>query len=128
MLKLSPDGAALEYSSYLGAGGFAFDGANGIAVDDEGSAYVTGFAGGGTFPTTPGVHDASHNGRNDVFVTKFDPSARRWPIRPFSVGRSATRATASRSTGSTTPMSPGSPPRPTSPRAPTHPTAATTAA
>ncbi|HEX5858177.1 MAG TPA: SBBP repeat-containing protein [Microbacterium sp.] len=74
VLKLSPDGAALEYSSYLGAGGFSFDGANGIAVDDEGSAYVTGFAGGGTFPTTPGVHDGSHNGRNDVYVTKFNPS------------------------------------------------------
>jgi hypothetical protein len=74
VLKLSPEGNALEYSSYLGAGGFSFDGANGIAVDDEGSAYVTGFAGGGTFPTTPGVHDASHNGRNDVYVTKFDPS------------------------------------------------------
>jgi hypothetical protein len=74
VLKLTPSGAALDYSSYLGAGGFSFDGANGIAVDDEGSAYVTGFAGSGTFPTTPGAHDSSHNGRNDVFVTKFDPS------------------------------------------------------
>jgi hypothetical protein len=74
VFKLSPDGAALEYSSYLGAGGFSFDGANGIAVDEQGSAYVTGFAGGGTFPTTPGVYDGSHNGRNDVFVTKFNPS------------------------------------------------------
>jgi hypothetical protein len=72
--KLSPTGSALEYSSYLGAGGFSFDGANGIAVDDEGSAYVTGFAGSGAFPTTPGAYDQSHNGRNDVYVTKFDPS------------------------------------------------------
>jgi hypothetical protein len=72
--KLSPSGSALEYSSYLGAGGFAFDGANGIAVDDEGSAYVTGFAGGADFPTTPGAFDRSHNGSNDVYVTKFDPS------------------------------------------------------
>ena len=72
--KLSPSGAALEYSSYLGAGGFSFEGANGIAVDEEGSAYVTGFAGSGDFPTTPGAYDESHNGRNDVFVTKFTPS------------------------------------------------------
>jgi hypothetical protein len=72
--KLSPSGAALEYSSYLGAGGFSFEGANGIAVDDDGSAYVTGFAGSGGFPTTPGAFDESHNGRNDVYVTKFSPS------------------------------------------------------
>jgi hypothetical protein len=72
--KLSPSGSALEYSSYLGAGGFSFDGANGIAVDDEGSAYVIGFAGSGAFPTTPGAFDQSHNGRNDVYVSKFDPS------------------------------------------------------
>jgi hypothetical protein len=74
VLKLSPDGSVLEYASYLGAGGFAFDGANGIAVDDEGSAYVTGFAGGATFPSTPGAHDETHNGRNDVYVTKLEPS------------------------------------------------------
>ena len=72
--KLNPSGSALEYSSYLGAGGFASDGANGVAVDDQGSAYVTGFAGANDFPTTPGAFDQSHNGRNDVYVTKFNPS------------------------------------------------------
>jgi hypothetical protein len=72
--KLSPAGSALEYSSYLGAGGFSFEGANGIAVDGKGSAYVTGFAGSGGFPTTPGAYDTTHNGSNDVYVTKFDPS------------------------------------------------------
>jgi hypothetical protein len=72
--KLSPSGSTLEYSTYLGAGGFSFDGANGIAVDGDGSAYVTGFAGGGTFPTTVGAYDRTHNGRNDVYVTKLTPS------------------------------------------------------
>lgn len=72
--KLNPTGSALEYSSYLGAGGFASDGANGIAVDDEGNAYVTGFAGGNTFPTTAGAFDTTHNGRNDVYVTKVNPA------------------------------------------------------
>ena len=54
MIKLSPAGSRLEYSTYLGGGGFSLEGANGIAVDHEGSAYVTGFTGGATFPTTPG--------------------------------------------------------------------------
>ena len=35
---------------------------------------MTGFAGANDFPTTPGAFDQSHNGRNDVYVTKFNPS------------------------------------------------------
>jgi hypothetical protein len=51
--KLDPTGSTLEYSTYLGGAGFSFEGANGIAVDHEGSAYVTGFTGSAAFPTTP---------------------------------------------------------------------------
>jgi hypothetical protein len=74
VVKLNPSGSALEYSTYLGSGGFGFDGANGIAVDEDGSAYVTGFAGGSSFPTTAGAFDTSHNGSNDVYLTKLEPS------------------------------------------------------
>ena len=46
--KLSPDGTALEYSTYLGApGGSLAPLAQGIAVDTAGSAYVVGEQGGG---------------------------------------------------------------------------------
>jgi uncharacterized protein YfiM (DUF2279 family) len=73
--KLDPSGARLEYSTYLGGAGFSFEGANGIAVDREGSAYATGFTGSAAFPTTPGAYDTTKNGTgNDVYVTKLDPA------------------------------------------------------
>ena len=73
--KLDPSGSRLEYSTYLGGAGFSFEGANGIAVDREGSAYVTGFTGSAAFPVTPGAYDTTKNGTgNDVYVTKLDPS------------------------------------------------------
>ena len=73
--KLDPSGSRLEYSTYLGGAGFSFEGANGIAVDYEGSAYVTGFTGSAAFPTTPGAYDTTKNGTgNDVYVTKLDPA------------------------------------------------------
>jgi Beta-propeller repeat len=73
--KLDPTGSKLEYSTYLGGAGFSFEGANGIAVDSDGSAYVAGFTGSAAFPTTPGAYDTTKNGTgNDVYVTKLDPS------------------------------------------------------
>jgi len=73
--KLDPSGSRLEYSTYLGGAGFSFEGANGIAVDHEGSAYVTGFTGSAAFPATPGAYDTTKNGTaNDVYVTKLDPA------------------------------------------------------
>ena len=65
--KLSPDGSALVYSTYLGGSGN--DTGNGIAVDDDGSACVTGFAGSGDFPTTPGVFQPS--GTGSAFVARL---------------------------------------------------------
>src|SRR5207302_298454 len=56
--KLNPSGSALVYSTYLGVGG----GANGIAVDAAGSAYVTGAAG-ENFPTTAGAFQTAFGGR-----------------------------------------------------------------
>ncbi|MCK5253402.1 MAG: SBBP repeat-containing protein, partial [Thermoplasmata archaeon] len=46
-----------------------------VAVDDNGSAYLTGLTGSITFPTTPGAYQLSGGG-NEVsgFVTKFTPS------------------------------------------------------
>jgi hypothetical protein len=49
--KLSADGSALLYSSYLGGGGP--DEPGGIAVDGSGGAYVAGITGSTNLPTSP---------------------------------------------------------------------------
>ena len=67
--KLSSFGNSLIYSTYLG--GNFFDRGRGIAVDDSGNAYVTGWTESSDFPTLnpyqtyQGVHP-------DVFVTKLN--------------------------------------------------------
>jgi beta-propeller repeat-containing protein/centrosomal CEP192-like protein len=50
--KFSADGSTLLYSTYLG--GSSEDGANGIAVDNAGNAYVVGTTDSTDFPVTPG--------------------------------------------------------------------------
>jgi Bacterial Ig-like domain (group 1)/Beta-propeller repeat len=70
--KLNPSGSALVYSTFLGGSGD--DLGLGIAVDTSGSAYVTGRTSASNFPTTVGAFDTTHNGNNDVFLTKLNPS------------------------------------------------------
>ena len=50
--KLHPSGSWLMYSSYLG--GSSADWGTGIAVDDQGQAYVTGYTQSLDFPVTNG--------------------------------------------------------------------------
>jgi len=67
----------LVYSTYLGgSGGNTADTGTGIAVDGGGAAYVTGFAGSGDFPTTPGAFSTTYSGHgySDAFVTKLSAS------------------------------------------------------
>jgi hypothetical protein len=69
--KLNAGGTALVYSTYLGGSGH--DGANGIAVDGAGNAYVTGSTGSSNFPTTPGAFQTHLNGPTfNAFVTKLN--------------------------------------------------------
>jgi hypothetical protein len=70
--KLTPDGSALAYSTFLG--GSAADQAVGIAVDAAGNAYATGNTQSPDFPTTPGVFDSTANGADDAFVVKLRPN------------------------------------------------------
>jgi beta-propeller repeat-containing protein len=68
--KLSADGSALVYSTYLGGSGD--DSGSGIALDSGGSAYVIGSTT-GNFPTTAAAFDPSYNGGpNDAFVAKLN--------------------------------------------------------
>lgn len=80
--KLSADGSALVYSTYLGGSGdepFAY---HGLALDGNGSAYVTGATRSADFPTTSGVkqpllNNVAHNddgAPSDAYVTKLSPT------------------------------------------------------
>ena len=71
--KLTPDGSAWAYSTFLG-GGSGYDYGDGIAVDAAGSAYVTGGTRSADFPTTDGALDRSFGGEHDAFVTKLNPA------------------------------------------------------
>jgi Bacterial Ig-like domain (group 3)/Beta-propeller repeat len=75
--KINPSGSGLVYSTYLG--GSDWDNANGLAVDGEGNAYVTGFTQSANFPVTRSAFQTKCNqGSNcdngDGFVTKLNPA------------------------------------------------------
>jgi hypothetical protein len=78
--RLNSDGSALVYSTYLG--GQADTTANGIAVDSQGDAYITGSTRSApnltNFPVTPDAFQnaalAIANSGYDPFVTKLNPT------------------------------------------------------
>ena len=83
--KLSPDGTALVYSTYLGGTGLDIDGdvLDGdsplrMTVDAAGSAYVIGTAHSTDFPTTSGAYQATNkaaaNLASNAFVAKLNPT------------------------------------------------------
>ncbi len=69
--KLNAAGG-LSYSTYLG--GSQGDDADGIALDADGNAYITGATYSTNFPTTPGAFDITYNGIADVYVVKLNPA------------------------------------------------------
>jgi hypothetical protein len=60
----------LSASTFLG--GSTSDNGYCIAVDESGNVFVGGNTASSDFPTTPGVHDITHNGIYDLFVSKLD--------------------------------------------------------
>jgi hypothetical protein len=70
--KLSSSGSSLVYSTYLGGG--SEDYANGIAVDGNGCAYVTGWTYSSDFPTLNPYQGTLQGGYVDAFVTKLSSS------------------------------------------------------
>jgi hypothetical protein len=68
--KLNATGSALVYSTFLGGSGY--DMGYGIACDDSGKAYVTGWTASSGFPTTAGAYDQTLDGNSDAFVTKLN--------------------------------------------------------
>jgi hypothetical protein len=69
--KINASGTALVYSTYLGSS--AGSSGRGIAVDSAGNAYVMGTTGWTGFPVL-NAFDATHNGLQDVFVSKINAS------------------------------------------------------
>jgi hypothetical protein len=73
--RLNSAGTGLAYSTYLGG---ASDGAQifALAVDADGSAYVTGKTGSHDYPTTPGSYQSAYlsGSTYEAFVTKLNPA------------------------------------------------------
>ncbi|MGB6385822.1 MAG: SBBP repeat-containing protein [Terriglobales bacterium] len=80
--KINAGGTAFAYSTYLGGSGTpsmgqtAGDTGNGIAVDGNGNAYVTGTTCSKNFPTVNPIQPANAGGNPfcDGFVAKINPS------------------------------------------------------
>jgi len=70
VVKLTPAGNALVYSTYLGGRGD--DGGSRIAVDGVGAAYVTGRTSSTDFPTVHALQPR-YSGSQDAFVAKLTP-------------------------------------------------------
>ena len=69
VLKLSPNGGALAYSTYLGGEGIEFGLA--IAVDLTGATYLNGSTQSPDFPTTTSIQPVFGGGESDAFVVKI---------------------------------------------------------
>lgn len=67
--KLSSNGSALIFSTYLGGSGQ--DASNGIAVDSSGNIYVTGFTASNNFPTSNAYNAALTGTLQNAFVSTF---------------------------------------------------------
>ncbi len=79
--KLNPDGASLAYSTYLGgpgstaSGDYGYEWGNGIAIDSQDNAYVTGLTRSNAFPVTTNAFQNTHGGGwADVFIAKLNAS------------------------------------------------------
>ncbi len=68
--KLNVSGSGLVYSTYLG--GTDDDVINDIGIDSLNRVHVTGSTFSTDFPTTTGSFDETHNGANDVFLTRLN--------------------------------------------------------
>lgn len=71
VFKLCPEGDALIYSTYLG--GQHHDYLRGIAVNQQGSAYVVGNTQSTDYPIK-NAFQKNNNGNRDVLITRFNPT------------------------------------------------------
>ena len=67
--RLSSDGKALRYSTFLG--GSKKEWARSVGLDAAGNVIVAGGTYSNDFPTTPGAYDTTYNGNGDVWVASL---------------------------------------------------------
>ncbi|MEA2085640.1 MAG: CFI-box-CTERM domain-containing protein, partial [Chloroflexota bacterium] len=69
--KFSNNLTTLTASTFLG--GSVYDCGQALAIDSDGNLFVTGDTDDAAtdLPTTAGAYDTTHNGYNDVFISKF---------------------------------------------------------
>jgi len=70
--KFHHDGSGLIYSTFLG--GTGGDGANAIALDSKGDAYVAGTTFSTDFPVTAGAYETNPGISQNSFVTELNPT------------------------------------------------------
>ncbi len=89
VVRLNQDGRFLHYGTYLG--GTHDEEGMAIAVDETGSAIVTGFTLSADFPTTQGAFDTSFNSvygnSDDAFVARLNPAGSSLTYASFLGGR-----------------------------------------
>lgn len=73
--KVDPAGSDLVYSTYFG--GSNRDEGQGIAVDNNGNAYVSGITYSTNLPLTNPVQTTNGGGQYDAFISKFTPNGAR---------------------------------------------------
>jgi hypothetical protein len=98
--KLSPDGASLVHSTFLGGG--AQDDGRAIAVDLMGAAYVTGYTASTDFPTVNALQQVIGNldcaDASDAFVAKITADSLASPAASGSGASSPTSGSSNAST------------------------------
>ena len=67
--KVSPDGASLMASTYLG--GYNYDSGQSVVVDSAGNIYVAGQSWSTNFPTRSGAFSVTYGGGSESFLIKF---------------------------------------------------------
>jgi hypothetical protein len=84
--KLSADGSALLYSTFLG--GTDLDIANAIDVDANGNAFIAGWAISADYPRTAGAFGNTPNGNSNGIVSKVDANGQVLSYSTFTGGSS----------------------------------------
>ncbi|MGA1872986.1 MAG: hypothetical protein ACMUHY_04880 [Thermoplasmatota archaeon] len=86
LVVLSPDGASLNYSTYIGGsqGEWAFD----LTFNEDGEVLITGISSSSDFPKTDWAPNITNKGGSDVFITRLD--ANRSIVRSNLIGGSGT--------------------------------------
>lgn len=96
VFKLNATGTELLYSTYFGGKEILEEGANAIAVDSAGNAYMTGITSSEDFPTTRGASQTEYKGiflQGDAFVAKLNANGSELVYSTYLGGNRSDRGT-----------------------------------